>query len=40
LKRIAALLPDRKCVLHLFAGKVDLERFPGDTLDPSWLHGL
>jgi hypothetical protein len=33
LKRIAALFPDRKRVLHLFAGKVDLEAFPGDTLD-------
>jgi hypothetical protein len=33
LKRIAALFPDRKRVLHLFAGKVDLAAFPGDTLD-------
>ena len=33
LKRIAALFPDRKRVLHLFAGKVDLAGFPGDTLD-------
>lgn len=33
LKRIAALFPDRRRVLHLFAGKVDLEQFPGDTLD-------
>ena len=33
LKRVAALFPDRRRVLHLFAGKVDLERFPGDTLD-------
>jgi hypothetical protein len=33
LKRIAALFPDRRRVLHLFACKVDLERFPGDTLD-------
>ena len=33
LKRIAALFPDRRRALHLFAGKVDLERFPGDTLD-------
>ncbi len=33
LKRIAALFPDRKRVLHLFAGKVDLTAFPGDTLD-------
>jgi hypothetical protein len=33
LKRIDALFPDRKRVLHLFAGRVDLDRFPGDTLD-------
>src|SRR5262249_51875762 len=33
LKRIAALFPDRKRVLHLFAGQVDLAAFPGDTLD-------
>jgi hypothetical protein len=33
LKRIAALFPDRKRVLHLFAGKVDRATFPGDTLD-------
>ena len=33
LKRIAALFPDRKRVLHLFAGKVDTAAFPGDTLD-------
>lgn len=33
LKRIAALFPDRKRVLHVFAGKVDLEAMPGDTVD-------
>jgi hypothetical protein len=33
LKRIAALFPDRRRVLHLFAGKVDISAFPGDTLD-------
>jgi hypothetical protein len=33
LKRIAALFPDRKRVLHLFAGRVDRAAFPGDTLD-------
>jgi hypothetical protein len=33
LKRIDALFPDRQRVLHLFAGRVDVERFPGDTLD-------
>ena len=33
LKRIAALFPDRRRTLHLFAGRVDLTAFPGDTLD-------
>src|SRR5262245_51357063 len=33
LKRIAALFPDRGRVLHLFAGMVDTDTLPGDTLD-------
>lgn len=33
LKRIKALFPDKKSVLHLFSGKVDTEIFPGDTVD-------
>ena len=33
LKRIDALFPDRGRVLHLFAGQVDISKFPGDTLD-------
>ena len=33
LKRIAALFPDRKRVLHVFSGKVDLGSMPGDTVD-------
>jgi hypothetical protein len=33
LRRIAALFPDRKNVLHLFSGKVDTTAFPGDTVD-------
>jgi hypothetical protein len=33
LKRIAALFPDRRNVLHLFSGEVDVNAFPGDTLD-------
>jgi hypothetical protein len=33
LKRIAALFPDRGRTLHLFAGRVALDRMPGDTLD-------
>ena len=43
LKRVAALFPDRKRVLHVFSGKVDLGAMPGDTVDcnkemqPSWV---
>ncbi len=33
LKRIKALFPDKESVLHLFSGKVDLEAFPGKTVD-------
>jgi hypothetical protein len=33
LKRVRALFPDKQRVLHLFSGKVDVEQFPGDTLD-------
>lgn len=33
LRRIKALFPDKKSVLHLFSGKVDLETFPGKTVD-------
>jgi hypothetical protein len=33
LRRIRALFPDKKCVLHLFSGRVDLTAFPGDTVD-------
>lgn len=33
LKRVRALYPDRRKVLHLFSGAVDLETFPGDTVD-------
>jgi hypothetical protein len=33
LKRIKALFPDKQKVLHLFSGKVDLDTFPGDTVD-------
>lgn len=33
LKRIAALFPDRKRVLHVFSGKVELSAMPGDTVD-------
>jgi hypothetical protein len=43
LKRVAALFPDRKRVLHVFSGKVDLSAMPGDTVDcnpavePTWV---
>lgn len=33
LRRVAALFPDRRKVLHLFSGKVDTDTFPGDTVD-------
>jgi hypothetical protein len=43
LRRVAALFPDRKRVLHVFSGKVDLAAMPGDTVDcnpdlaPTWV---
>lgn len=33
LRRIRALFPDKRRVLHVFSGKVDLTAFPGDTVD-------
>lgn len=33
LKRIKALFPEKKHVLHLFSGKVDTETLPGKTVD-------
>ena len=33
LKRIKALFPDKKSVLHIFSGKVDQSVLPGDTVD-------
>jgi hypothetical protein len=33
LRRIHALFPDKRRVLHLFSGKVDLSALPGDTVD-------
>ncbi len=33
LRRIKALFPEKRRVLHLFSGKVDLSEFPGDTVD-------
>ena len=33
LKRIRALFPEKRNVLHLFSGKVDLDACPGATVD-------
>lgn len=33
LRRIKALFPDKRRVLHLFSGAVDLAAMPGDTVD-------
>ena len=35
LRRINALFPEKRRVLHLFSGKVDLAICPGDTVDVS-----
>ncbi len=33
LRRVKALFPDKRRVLHLFSGKVELDALPGDTVD-------
>jgi hypothetical protein len=33
LRRVKALFPDKRRVLHIFSGKVDLSALPGDTVD-------
>lgn len=33
LRRVKALFPDKKKVLHIFSGRVDLSVLPGDTVD-------
>lgn len=33
LSRIGKLFPDKRKVLHLFSGRVDTDRYPGDTVD-------
>ena len=33
LRRVKALFPEKRKVLHLFSGKVDLAALPGDTVD-------
>jgi hypothetical protein len=35
LERVRALFRDKQRTLHLFSGHVDLEKFPGDTVDIS-----
>ncbi len=43
LRRVSALFPDRRRVLHVFSGKVDLSAMAGDTVDcnpalnPTWI---
>jgi 16S rRNA G966 N2-methylase RsmD len=43
LKRVKALFPDKRKVLHLFSGKVDTSVLPGKTVDinkdnaPTWV---
>jgi hypothetical protein len=33
LRRVRALFPDKRRILHLFSGQVDLAALPGDTVD-------
>jgi hypothetical protein len=33
LRRVKALFPDKKHILHLFSGRVDVSAYPGHTLD-------
>ena len=33
LRRVKALFPDKKKVLHLFSGMIDVSAFPGDRVD-------
>jgi hypothetical protein len=33
LRRVKALFPDKRRALHVFSGMVDVEEFPGDTVD-------
>ena len=33
LRRVSALFPDKRHILHVFSGKVDLSAMPGDTID-------
>lgn len=40
LPRVRSLFRDKKRTLHLFSGSVDLEAFPGDTVDVSLARAL
>ena len=40
LRRIKALFPEKKRILHLFSGQVDLAVMPGDTVDLSLAQSL
>jgi hypothetical protein len=33
LRRVRSLFPDKRRVLHIFSGRVDLDALPGDTVD-------
>jgi hypothetical protein len=33
LRRVRALFPEKRKVLHIFSGKVDTDALPGDTVD-------
>src|SRR5438477_11335869 len=37
LRRIKALFPDKRRVLHVFSGKVELAALPGEVVSRSWL---
>lgn len=39
LQRLKALFPDKRRVLHLFSGRVDLAALPGDTVDINSANG-
>ena len=43
LRRIRAMFPEKRRILHIFSGRVDLSALPGDTVDinpdlrPTWI---
>lgn len=38
LRRVQALFPEKRNILHLFSGKVDVATLPGDTVDINPAH--